>query len=220
MPRLAFSLREIARDVGIATPSIYRHFPSKESLIRTAVGMGYDELVTAMRQAREAATGDAFTALGEQAVAYGMFLFERPGLTRLLFATTPRIGARGGRPRPSRHGARTVGGRRRAVPGRGRQVPVGRGRGGRTSGPRCTAGSRCPWWAPVTRRATGSPPRWPAMSGACAGSRSAPLSEPRPGCAPARSSRLFGCAAYTTSCPAVAEEAASRTRSARSSTST
>lgn len=91
LPRLAFSLREIARDIGIATPSIYRHFASKEALIAAAVDAGFNELLAEMDRAVKACPdGDALAVLRAQASAYCRFLYRRPGLTRIMFATHPK----------------------------------------------------------------------------------------------------------------------------------
>lgn len=89
LPRLAFSLREIAREVGIATPSIYRHFSSKEALISATVETGFQELLAEMERADREFHGDALARVQSQAVAYCTFLHRRRGLARTMFATHP-----------------------------------------------------------------------------------------------------------------------------------
>jgi len=90
LPRLAFSLREIAREVGIATPSIYRHFASKEDLISAAVDTGFTLLLRELDQAvQECADQEPPAVLRAQAAAYCRFLYRRRGLTRIMFATHP-----------------------------------------------------------------------------------------------------------------------------------
>jgi len=89
LPRLAFSLREIAREVGIATPSVYRHFDSKEALIATTVETGFQELLAEMERVDRECDGDAVGRLHSQAIAYCTFLYRRPGLARIMFATRP-----------------------------------------------------------------------------------------------------------------------------------
>ncbi|WP_372349824.1 TetR/AcrR family transcriptional regulator [Streptomyces sp. KL116D] len=89
LPRLAYSLREIAREVGIATPSIYRHFDSKEALVAAAVEAGFLELLAEMDRADADFDGNSFDRLHNQAIAYCVFLYRRRGLARMMFATHP-----------------------------------------------------------------------------------------------------------------------------------
>lgn len=83
------SLREIAREVGVTAPSVYRYFPDKAALLRALAHEGLAELAEAQRIASAAAGGgrDGFTATGE---AYVAFAVAKPALFRLIYAHPPR----------------------------------------------------------------------------------------------------------------------------------
>lgn len=84
-PDLSLSLREVARETGIATQSVYLHFASKESLAWAAAADGYDRLVQAMRAAEQAAPGSAADRLRAQAHAFWRFAADNRGVFRLMF---------------------------------------------------------------------------------------------------------------------------------------
>ncbi|WP_432570992.1 TetR/AcrR family transcriptional regulator [Kineococcus sp. SYSU DK005] len=48
-PAEAVTLRAIARTAGIAAPSIYRHFPDVDAILRAVVDEAFDELTAALR---------------------------------------------------------------------------------------------------------------------------------------------------------------------------
>lgn len=82
----SLSLRAVAREAGIAAPSVYLHFSSKEDL---QVGIVTDFFID-LRRAIVAAFGgttDPRDALLAGCVAYCDFAEERPGAYRALFAT-------------------------------------------------------------------------------------------------------------------------------------
>src|SRR5271165_5817767 len=49
----AVTLRAVAREVGIAAPSIYAHFPDRDAIIMAVVLRVFDELTAAIEQGRE-----------------------------------------------------------------------------------------------------------------------------------------------------------------------
>src|SRR5918997_967378 len=84
----ALSLRGVAREAGIAAPSVYLHFASKEALLRTVI----EEHFSALRQAIElgAETGnDTASRLLAGCLAYCRYAMDHPGSYRILF-NTPR----------------------------------------------------------------------------------------------------------------------------------
>jgi AcrR family transcriptional regulator len=83
-PDLNLSLREVARRTGIATQSVYLHFPSKESLAYAVAEEGYRELVTQMQDA-DADAGSASDRLRAQAHAFIRFAQANRGVFRLMF---------------------------------------------------------------------------------------------------------------------------------------
>lgn len=84
-PDLTLSLREVARETGIATQSLYLHFASKEALAWAVAADGYDRLVEAMVEAEGATPGSAADRLRAQAHAFCWFATENRGVFRLMF---------------------------------------------------------------------------------------------------------------------------------------
>ncbi|MEV1170093.1 TetR/AcrR family transcriptional regulator [Nonomuraea sp. NPDC049784] len=85
---LPVSLREVAREVGIAAQSMYLHFADKEQLARAVAEDGYQRVVMAMRDAddKAAAQGaDASERLRAQANAFCAFAAAEHGVIRLMF---------------------------------------------------------------------------------------------------------------------------------------
>jgi AcrR family transcriptional regulator len=82
------TLRGMAREAGVAAPSVYLHFANKEALLQAVV----DEHFAALRQAIEtgsAAAPDAPSGLLAGCLAYCRYAEEHPGSYRILF-NTPR----------------------------------------------------------------------------------------------------------------------------------
>ncbi len=90
----SLSLRAVAREAGIAAPSIYLHFASKEELQRGIVDEFFVDLRDTIVEAF-AETPDPPQALLSGCLAYCRFAEQRPGAYRALFAT-PRDGATAG----------------------------------------------------------------------------------------------------------------------------
>ncbi len=86
--RQAVTLRAIAREAGIAAPSIYRHFPDRDAILDAVVSQTFVELSRACAAAAESAPSGAGTV---EAVcrAYLDFARDHPGPYRVLFARPP-----------------------------------------------------------------------------------------------------------------------------------
>jgi AcrR family transcriptional regulator len=81
-----FTLRGVAREVGIAPASIYGHFRDKSELIDAVLNYEYGRLISLMREAR--ATVDATDPLGRlRAQLYGFcrYSMANPGHYRVMF---------------------------------------------------------------------------------------------------------------------------------------
>ena len=81
----ALTLRGVARRVGIAAPSIYRHFPDVDELKMAVVQRSFAEFA----RARDAASGDGddpAAALLARCRAYIAFALANPGPYRYLFS--------------------------------------------------------------------------------------------------------------------------------------
>ncbi|HEX2282394.1 MAG TPA: TetR/AcrR family transcriptional regulator [Thermomicrobiales bacterium] len=84
----ALSLRGVAREAGVAAPSVYLHFASKEDLLRAVIGAHFAALQHAIET--EVASGhDPASRLLSGCLAYCRYAVEQPGSYQLLF-NTPR----------------------------------------------------------------------------------------------------------------------------------
>lgn len=79
------SLRGVAREVGIATPSIYLHFPDKSALVHAVLSARFAELQRAIYAAVSEASGPA-EQLRAGCLAYCRFAIEHPTAYRVLFS--------------------------------------------------------------------------------------------------------------------------------------
>ena len=78
------SLRSIARRVGIATTSIYLHFPDLDHLLAAVVDRSFTELTNVAAAAGEGAT-DPADELRRRCRAYCHFGLDHPRLYKLMF---------------------------------------------------------------------------------------------------------------------------------------
>src|SRR5580698_5190154 len=81
----AVTLRSVAREVGIAAPSIYAHFPDREAILRAVVLKVFDDLRDGIEEAL-APLSDPIERLVAGAQAYVSFGLENPGRYSILFA--------------------------------------------------------------------------------------------------------------------------------------
>ena len=82
----AVSIRAIADEVGVTSPSIYLHFPDKESLI-LAVCERHFEVFDSVIEDAGRSTEDPVESLRRRARAYVRFALENPEPYRILFMT-------------------------------------------------------------------------------------------------------------------------------------
>jgi AcrR family transcriptional regulator len=81
------TLRGVAREAGIAAPSIYRHFSDKNQLVEAVVADRFQRLDGALTRAMAGAR-DAAGALRACCGAYCRFGLEHPGQYQVLFSAT------------------------------------------------------------------------------------------------------------------------------------
>lgn len=80
------SLRAVAREVGVAAPSIYLHFKNRSELVETLKRRAYEELVASLREARDGRQGDGpAAAVRAMAHRYCEFATSNPQRYRLMF---------------------------------------------------------------------------------------------------------------------------------------
>ncbi|MFE9724219.1 TetR/AcrR family transcriptional regulator [Streptomyces sp. NPDC005794] len=81
----AVTLRSVARRVGIAAPSIYRHFPDQPAVMLAVVRSAFDELDEQLRGAMEAAGDAPRERLMALCGSYLRFAQAHPGRYRTMF---------------------------------------------------------------------------------------------------------------------------------------
>lgn len=80
------SLRAVAREVGIAAPSVYLHFRNRAELVATLTQRAFGRLATELRAAREAASAEGPRgALRAMARHYCSYALDNPRVYRLMF---------------------------------------------------------------------------------------------------------------------------------------
>ena len=82
----AVTLRAVAREVGIAAPSIYAHFADREAIIMAAVVGIFDELADTIEQAETGAGADPVDRLLAGCQAYLDYGLEHQARYGLLFS--------------------------------------------------------------------------------------------------------------------------------------
>jgi AcrR family transcriptional regulator len=82
----AVTLRAVAREVGIAAPSIYAHFADRDAVVMAAVMRIFDELTEAIEHGVESAGQDAATRLVAGCEAYVAFGLAHPARYGVLFS--------------------------------------------------------------------------------------------------------------------------------------
>lgn len=88
----AVTLRAVAREIGIAAPSIYAHFADRDAIVTAVVARLFDDLAAAIRTGTAAAPGDPVEELVAGCEAYVRYGLENPARYRVLFSD-PRDGA-------------------------------------------------------------------------------------------------------------------------------
>lgn len=81
------SLREVARNAGVSATAVYRHFPSKEALLKALAEQGLKLLAEQQKWSAAKAKGSA--AFAQTGRAYVRFALANPNLFRLIFIHTP-----------------------------------------------------------------------------------------------------------------------------------
>lgn len=81
----AITLRSVARHIGIAAPSIYRHFPDQPAIMLAVVQQAFAELEAQLRAALDAADDDPRQRLFAVCHAYLRFAQEHPERYRTMF---------------------------------------------------------------------------------------------------------------------------------------
>ncbi|WP_439817237.1 TetR/AcrR family transcriptional regulator [Zavarzinia sp. CC-PAN008] len=87
-----FTLRDIARRVGVAPSAPYRHFPDKDALLAAVAAECAERLGAAMDKAATQAGSDMMARFRAAGIAYVRFAVENPAYFRVM--TLPTIARR------------------------------------------------------------------------------------------------------------------------------
>lgn len=81
----SFSLRDLAKRVGVSAPALYSHFADKEALLVAIAISGFDKLKDCLEAAigKVADPGQKFLQMGQ---AYVQFGIDNPALYKLMFS--------------------------------------------------------------------------------------------------------------------------------------
>ncbi len=82
----AVTLRAVAREVGIAAPSIYPHFADRDAIVTAVVARVFDELAEAIKAGARAAGPDPVDQLVAGCAAYVDFGLSHPARYGVLFS--------------------------------------------------------------------------------------------------------------------------------------
>jgi AcrR family transcriptional regulator len=82
----AVTLRAVAREVGIAAPSIYPHFADRDAIVTAVVAQVFDELAEAIKVGAAAAGPDPVDQLVAGCAAYVDFGLSHPARYGVLFS--------------------------------------------------------------------------------------------------------------------------------------
>jgi AcrR family transcriptional regulator len=91
-----FSMRKLARSVGVTAPALYRHYESKERVLLDVVGEAYERLAQYLYQALQGRTPEERLRMAGQ--GYLAFALEQPRLYEMLFAHPDIMGVGDGSP--------------------------------------------------------------------------------------------------------------------------
>lgn len=84
-----FSLRELAKEVGITHAALYRHFADRSALLDALTAAGFARLSAYQKQELDKAAAGPLERLVALGLAYVQFAIENPGFFSLLFNARP-----------------------------------------------------------------------------------------------------------------------------------
>ncbi len=96
----AVTLRAVAREVGIAAPSIYAHFPDRDAVLMAVVAQVFGELTEVIEQGQQSAGQDQASRLVAGCEAYVAFGLEHPARYGVLFSRQLLAAPEDGKPVP------------------------------------------------------------------------------------------------------------------------
>ncbi|HET6297810.1 MAG TPA: TetR/AcrR family transcriptional regulator [Kribbella sp.] len=83
----ALSLRAVAREIGIATTSIYIHFADRDALVLASLQRAHSDLMDSVQRAAEE-VADPVAKLRARTLVLGDWAYRHPGLYKVLHEST------------------------------------------------------------------------------------------------------------------------------------
>ncbi len=108
----ALTMRAVATAAGVTPPSVYRHFPDKQALVRAIITERFDMFTSVLRSAAASGGEQPMARLEAMSRAYVSSGLEQPGHYRVLFsamnAGPAGLGLPGGAEHPGAASYRTL----------------------------------------------------------------------------------------------------------------
>ncbi len=79
------TLRELSKRLGTSRSAIYRHFDSKDALLKAVIGAGFEALHECISPILEESTVDVLTRFEKMGRAYIYFAMDNPAIYRMIF---------------------------------------------------------------------------------------------------------------------------------------
>lgn len=91
-PGAQLSLRMVAKEAGVAAPSVYRHFPDARAMMTEIVSVCWAQMGSRIAEAAaDVGTDDPLSSLKAQMSAYVQYAMERPSRYQLLFTLSSGV---------------------------------------------------------------------------------------------------------------------------------
>lgn len=81
----SLSLAQLAKALRVSQPAPYKHFPDREALLATVATRGFREFTAQLQKAGDGSKGSALSRMTRAYVDFGT---RRPGIYRLMFASS------------------------------------------------------------------------------------------------------------------------------------
>ncbi len=86
----SLNLSQLAQQLGVSQPAVYRHFPNKQALAISVARRGLEQLAEDLRQATHNIQSDPLEGIQAITQAYIGFALNHPEITRMMFSMKER----------------------------------------------------------------------------------------------------------------------------------
>jgi AcrR family transcriptional regulator len=88
---IALNLSQLAQQIGVSQPAVYRHFPNKQAIAISVALRGFEQLAEALQKATQNIESDAFASIRAIAKAYVEFAMNHREIARMMFSMKERV---------------------------------------------------------------------------------------------------------------------------------